>query len=131
MFNPADLCPKPQPMPPLPTKPHAPPIYPTSVWACESPQEADAVLSGRGRGYVYRRDGHRNAHLLAEKLKQLHSADWGVITASGMGALAAALLSQFKTGHHAVIGSRMYGKTLSLFVAEAQRLGIETTAVDM
>jgi cystathionine beta-lyase/cystathionine gamma-synthase len=130
MSNPADICPRPQPLPTLPTQPHAPPIYPASVWACESPQQADALLSGREAGYVYQRDGHPNAHLLAEKLKLLHAAECGAVTASGMGALAAALLSQLKMGDHAVVGSRMYGRTLSLFVGEAQRLGIEVAAVD-
>lgn len=88
------------------------------------------MLGGREAGYVYQRDGHPNAHLLAEKLLQLHAADRGAITGSGMGALAAALLAHLQSGDHAVVGSRMYGKTLSLFVAEGQRLGIEVTAVD-
>jgi cystathionine beta-lyase/cystathionine gamma-synthase len=130
MPNPADICPRPQPLPPLPTTPHAPPIYPASVWACESPQQADSLLAGREPGYIYQRDGHPNAHLLAEKLKRLHSAECGAVTASGMGALAAALLSQLQMGDHAVVGSRMYGKTLSLFMSEAQRLGIEVSTVD-
>jgi cystathionine beta-lyase/cystathionine gamma-synthase len=129
-LRPADICPRPQPIPPLPTQPQAPPIFPTSVWQCASPQQADALLGGRDAGYVYQRDGNPNAHLLAEKLRTLHEADRGMITASGMAALAAALLAHLKMGDHAVIGSRMYGKTLALFRAEAQRLGIETTAVD-
>lgn len=128
--RPSDLYPRHEPLPPLLTQPHAPPIYPTSVWACESPQQADEMLSGRTEGYVYQRDGHPNAYLLAEKLRQLHSADRGAITASGMGALAAALLSQLQMGDHAVVGSRLYGKTLSLFGLEARRLGIEVTTVD-
>jgi cystathionine beta-lyase/cystathionine gamma-synthase len=68
---------------------------------------------------------------LADKLIELHSAPRGAITGSGMGALAAALLSQLQSGDHAVIGSRMYGKTQSLFVTEGSRLGIRATAVDM
>ena len=130
MSDPRDICPRPQELPPLPTRPHAPPIYLSSVWECESPAQADELLSGREAGYVYQRDGHPNASSLAEKLKSLHSAPCGAITASGMGALAAALLSQLKTGDHAIIGSRMYGKTQALFQGEAARLGIEATAVD-
>lgn len=130
MTNPADLCPQPPQLPPLPTRPHAAPIYPASVWACESPQQADALLAGREAGYVYQRDGHPNAHLLAEKLRQLHTADRGAVTASGMAALAAALLAHLELGSHAVVGSRMYGKTLALFQSEAARLGIGVTAVD-
>jgi cystathionine beta-lyase/cystathionine gamma-synthase len=130
MVQPADLCPRPLELPPLPTRPHAPPIYPTSVWACDSPQQADDLLGGREAGYVYQRDGHPNAWLLAEKLRQLHAADRAAITGSGMGALAAALLSRLEAGDHAVVGSRVYGKTLTLFGGEARRLGIELTTVD-
>jgi cystathionine beta-lyase/cystathionine gamma-synthase len=130
MDRPADLCPRPLPLPALPTQPHAPPIWLASVWECASPQQADALLSGREAGYVYQRDGHPNAWLLAEKLRLLHGAHAGAVTASGMGALAAALLSQLQMGDHAVIGNRVYGKTLSLFGGEAARLGIAVTAVD-
>jgi cystathionine beta-lyase/cystathionine gamma-synthase len=130
MSKPSDICPRPQSLPQMPTRPHAPPIFPASVWECDSPQQADALLSGRETGYVYQRDGHPNAYLLAEKLKLLHGAARGAVTGSGMAALAAALLSQLQTGDHAVVGNRMYGKTLALFVGEASRLGIEVTSVD-
>ena len=130
MPRPEDLCPRPQPLPPLATTPHAPPIWPASVWECESPQQADDMLAGKLPGYVYQRDGHPNAWLLAEKCRQLHAAERAAIAASGMGALAAAMLSQLKAGDHCVVGSRAYGKTHVLFGAEASRLGIEMTAVD-
>ena len=130
MPAPDDLCPRPIPLPPLATRPHAPPIYPTSVWECDSPQQADDLLAGRQEGYVYQRDGHPNAHLLAEKCRLLHQAERAAVTASGMAALAAALLSQLAAGDHAVVGSRVYGKTLQLFGLEARRLGIDVTAVD-
>jgi cystathionine beta-lyase/cystathionine gamma-synthase len=129
-MSPDDLCPRPLPLPPLATTPHSPPIYPTSVWACESPQQADDLLAGREAGYVYQRDGHPNAYLLAEKCRQLHGAERAIVTGSGMAALAAALLSQLSAGDHAVIGSRIYGKTLQLFGVEAKLLGIEVTPVD-
>ncbi len=130
MPQPSDLCPRPQPLPPLATQPHSPPIYLASVWATGSPQQADDLLAGREPGYVYQRDGHPNAHLLSEKLRLLHTADRGAVTGSGMGALATALLARLETGDHVVIGSRVYGKTLALFGGEASRLGISLTAVD-
>jgi cystathionine beta-lyase/cystathionine gamma-synthase len=130
MSLPDDLCPRPLPLPPLATTPHAQPIYLTSVWECDSPQQADDLLAGRELGYVYQRDGHPNAHLLAEKCRQLHGSERAIVTASGMGALAAALLSQLSAGDHAVVGSRIYGKTLQLFGVEAKRLGIGVTTID-
>src|SRR4029079_15155481 len=130
MSEPSDICPRPQPLPPLPTRPHAPAIFPTSVWECESPQQADAILGEREVGYVDQRDGNPNASLLAEKLRQLQGAERAAVTASGMAALSAALLALLESGDHVIIGSRMYGKTHALFAAEGKRLGIETTAVD-
>jgi O-acetylhomoserine/O-acetylserine sulfhydrylase-like pyridoxal-dependent enzyme len=130
MVNPADLCPKPSAPPPLTTQPHAAPIYPASVWACESPAQADLILAGREPGYVYQRDGNPNASMLAEKLCQLQACDRGAVTGSGMAALAAAMLAHMKTGDHAVMGSRMYGKTVALLGGEGRRLGMQVTAVD-
>jgi cystathionine beta-lyase/cystathionine gamma-synthase len=130
MTDPSDICPRSPELPPLPTRPHAPPLYPASVWECESPQQADDLLAGRQSGYVYQRDGHPNAHLLASKLCELHGAERGAITASGMGSLAAVLLAHLQQGDHAVLGNRLYGKTLALFTAEAKRLGIEASSID-
>jgi cystathionine beta-lyase/cystathionine gamma-synthase len=129
-IRPDDICPRPQPLPPLPTQPHAPPIYPASVWECDSPQQADAMLGGNAPGYVYQRDRHPNADLLAEKCRQLHGADRAIVTASGMGALSAALLAQLEAGQHAVVSNRLYGKTLVLFGSEAARLGITVSVID-
>jgi cystathionine beta-lyase/cystathionine gamma-synthase len=130
MSRPDDICPRPQPLPPLPTQPHSPPIFPASVWECDSPEQADAMLGGQQAGYVYQRDGHPNADLLAEKCRQLHGADRAAVTASGMGALSAALLSQLRSGDHVVLSNRLYGKTLVLFGSEAARLGIDLSLVD-
>jgi cystathionine beta-lyase/cystathionine gamma-synthase len=129
--RPDDLCPRSLPLPPQPTRPHAPPIFPASVWECASPHQADALLAGDTAGYVYQRDGHPNADLLAEKCRQLHGAQRAIITASGMGALSAALLSQLQSGDHAVLSSRLYGKSAVLFCSEAARLGIGTSIVDV
>lgn len=128
---PEDLCPKPGHVPHSKTLPHSPPIYLASVWACDSPAEADAMLAKQEAGYVYQRDGHPNGDLLADKLNQLEGAERGIVVASGMAAIAAPLLALVQAGEHVVIGSRVYGKTLSLVVGEAARLGIRTTQVDL
>lgn len=127
---PEDICPRPAPLPPQPGPPHANPLVLASVWECASPAAADAMLGGSLPGFVYQRDGHPNAAVLADSCRRLYGAEEAIITGTGMGALAAALLAFLKCGDHAVIGGRIYGKTLSLFQREASRLGIETTVVD-
>ncbi len=90
--KPEDICPRPDFLRPQPTEPMAPPLYTAAVYRCRDTAQAEALLSGDSEGYVYVRDGHPNADLLAEKCRQLHSADRATICSSGMAALAAAAL---------------------------------------
>jgi cystathionine beta-lyase/cystathionine gamma-synthase len=126
-----DLCPRPERLPPQPTEPHAPPIQLSSVYECLDPAQADALLSGNEQGYVYLRDGHPNADLLAEKCRQLHGTERAAITSSGMSALALALLSQVEPDDHVLVSNQLYGRTATLLVDEAGRLGITSTVVDV
>ncbi len=126
-----DICPRPQRLPPQATQPHAPPIYLSSVYECRDAEQADALLGGRELGYVYARDGHPNADLLAEKCRQLHDTERATIAGSGMAALGAVVLSQLAPGDHVVVSDQLYGRTLLLFSGEAARLGITSTQVDM
>jgi cystathionine beta-lyase/cystathionine gamma-synthase len=112
------------------TEPHAPPIYLSSVYRCETPAQADDLLGGNEAGYVYARDGHPNADLLAEKCRELHAADHAAIAASGMAAMSLALLAHLKTGDHVVVSQQLYGKSLVLLETETARLGITSTRVD-
>jgi cystathionine beta-lyase/cystathionine gamma-synthase len=111
-------------------QPASAPLYLASVYACGDVEHADAVLSGREPGYAYRRDGHPNADALAEKCRLLHAAERAALAASGMGALALALLSQARQGDHLVASDQLYGKSLALLTQEAPRLGISATGVD-
>jgi cystathionine beta-lyase/cystathionine gamma-synthase len=101
------------------------------VWECEQPQEADAILAGQRAGYVYRRDGHPNADALVAECCRLHGTERGITTASGMAALAAAVLATVQAGDHVLLSNRLYGKTASFVTQELGRLGIESSSVDM
>ncbi len=128
--NPDDICPQSRRLPEHSIRPHSPPIYLASVYECRDPDQADALLSGREPGYAYSRDGHPNADLLAEACAELHGAERAAITASGMAALALAVLSQLKPGDHLVASNQLYGRSHTLMVDEAGRLGIASTLVD-
>ncbi len=125
-----DICPRPDQLPPQPTWPYAAPIYPASVWCCESTDQAEQMLNGSLAGYVYQRDGHPNADMFAEKCRQLHQAERTAVTSSGMAAMAAAVLSQLRHGDHIVVSNQLYGRSLALLGQESARLGIESAFVD-
>lgn len=128
--SPEDICPRPSVSPSLATAPLSPPVYLASVYRCDSPAQADRLLAGDGDGYVYARDGHPNADLLAAKCRELHAADHAAIAASGMAAMALAVLAHLQTGDHVVVSQQLYGKSLALVEGETARLGIASTRVD-
>lgn len=125
-----DLCARQPELPPQPTAPASPPIFMASVYRCESPEQAERLLAGELAGYVYSRDGHPNAHLLAEKCRALHQAERATVCSSGMAALALAAVSHLKAGDHVVIGNQLYGRSGQLFAGELTRLGVDCTSVD-
>lgn len=129
--KPDDLCPQPDRIPGSATEPLVPPIYPAAVYRCDDPSQAAGLLGGELPGYVYRRDGHPNADILAEKCRLLHGAERAAICGSGMSALSALLLAELRTGDHVVVSDALYGRTLQLFESEAARLGISATLVDV
>ena len=110
--------------------PHAPTIYLSSVFECDDPAQADRLLSVSEPGFVYSRDGHPNAAMLAEKCRELHVAERAAIASSGMGALAAAMLATVKAGEHIVVSKLLYGRSVTLLTTEAARMGIQSTVVD-
>lgn len=124
-----DVCARPETLPPMPTQPFAPPLYPSTVWQCESTAQAEQLLTGEATGYVYQRDAHPNADMLAEKCRMLHGAERAAVTGSGMAALTAAWLAELEPGDGVLISRHVYGKTLSLF-GEAQRWGIDVQTFD-
>jgi cystathionine beta-lyase/cystathionine gamma-synthase len=128
--NAADQCPRPDLLGPQPTQPLAAPIYPTSVWICSSTDQADRILGGVEAGYVYQRDRHPNADLLAAKCRELEGAEEVAITSSGMAALALALLSQTEPGDHLVVSNMLYGRSQQLLTRESSRWGISSSLVD-
>ena len=98
--------------------------------AAPIPTRPNRLLAGEEAGYVYSRDGHPNADLLAEKCRELHRAERAAICASGMSALALAALATLEHGDHVVVGHMLYGRTLQLFTRELPRFGVAATVAD-
>lgn len=126
-----DICPRPDAPLDTVTRPLATPIYPATVYQCDSTEQAFGLLAGTVDGFVYSRDGHPNANLLAGRCAELHGTDRALVTGSGMSALSLALVSLLEQGDHVVVSSQLYGKSLALWTGEAPRFGIRATAVEI
>jgi cystathionine beta-lyase/cystathionine gamma-synthase len=112
------------------SSPLVPPLYQSSVYTLPDLDALDRIMTAEEPGFIYARDAHPNARLLAEQLADLEGGDWALVCASGMAAITATVLGAVQHGDRIVASHRLYGKTTQLFRDELTRFGIETTLVD-
>ena len=130
-----EVCAKPEKISVSP-QPSVMPIYPAAVYECETLDQADALLAGTVDGFVYQRDGHPNATVLAEQCRKLQGGDelgvdFAQITSTGMSALALAMVAHLKSGDHVLLSDQLYGRTARLVKEELGRWGLTYDEVDM
>jgi cystathionine gamma-synthase len=104
---------------------------PSVVYASTTPDELDAQYEGRASGYTYAREGHPNADVLAQRIDTLEGIEGGIMTGSGMAAVAAVLLGLLSSGDHVVGADQLYGRSLRMMNEDLPRLGIATTLADV
>mgnify|MGYP001314123326 CR=1 FL=1 len=88
---------------PAASAPVVTPLMPSVVYASETPDALDDQYEGRARGYTYAREGHPNAEVLARRIDALEGMEGGLVTASGMAAVTAALMGICRAGDHVVV----------------------------
>jgi len=118
------------PFPRSATSPLVPPIVPSVVFVARDADQMNGVYEGREQGFTYAREGSPNAEQLAGKIAALEDAECGLVTSSGMSAVAAIVLGLLKAGDHVVAGNQLYGRSLRLVSQELPRLGFATDLVD-
>ena len=125
-------------------RPHSHSLPTLTVHAGEAAHDADTpVVSplyqsvnyvqevGQGDGLRYPRYGNTpNAEIVQKRLAALDKAEACVVTSSGMGATACALLALLRPGDHLLACRWIYGGTHRLLTEEFATLGIDVTLVD-
>jgi methionine-gamma-lyase len=99
------------------------PIVPSTTFHSDPSGEGEVLYTRYGNG--------PNQALVERRLAALEGAEDALVTASGMAAMACALLSLLRAGDHVVATRDLYGGTRVLLVEELSRLGISTTFVDL
>ncbi len=112
------------------TRPSAPAIYQTTAFDMHGLEQLEAIGTGRETGYIYTRDGNPNHDAFAADVARLEGAEAGVVCASGMGAMTAALLAHVKAGDHVVAARVLYGRTSQMLNHLQSSFGVATTYVD-
>ena len=106
------------------------PIYQTSTFEFDSVEQGGARFAGKEEGYIYSRLGNPTVATVEAKLASLENGEAAIATASGMGAISAALWSAVKAGDEIVASDTLYGCTYSLLAHGLSQFGVVTHFVD-
>ncbi|HEX6911379.1 MAG TPA: aminotransferase class I/II-fold pyridoxal phosphate-dependent enzyme [Longimicrobium sp.] len=99
------------------------PIVPSTTFYSDPTGQGEVLYTRYGNG--------PNQRLVEQRLASLDGAEDAIVFASGMAAMACALLSVLRAGDHVVATDAIYGGTRALLMDELSRLGIETTFTNL
>ena len=105
-------------------------LYLTQGYAYDSMEQAEARFKNIEPGFVYSRYSNPTVQMFEDRMALLEGAEAARSTASGMAAVAAALMSQVKAGDHVVAARALFGSCLYIVEDVLPRYGVATTLVD-
>ena len=114
----------------LPFNAVSPPIFQTSIFCFDSYEEFQAALADESTHFLYTRGNNPTVNLCEEKLAALEHTEKAKLVGSGVAASSLAILSQLKTGDHAVVVKDCYSWVQYFFTTYLFRFGIEHTFVE-
>src|SRR5918999_961137 len=117
-------------VPPAPQAPVNVPIYQTSTFEVADAEELAELLEFARPGHSYTRYSNPTHAALEGALAELEGADACLVTASGMAAIHAAVLSTARSGESVITPRAVYGGVVGLARAVLDRSGIATNSVD-
>lgn len=107
------------------------PIYQTSTFEFDTVEQGGARFAGEEPGYIYTRLSNPSLTLVEMKLASLENGEAALATASGMGAISAALWTSVVAGDEILASDTLYGCTFSLLNHGMTKFGVEVRFIDM
>jgi methionine-gamma-lyase len=117
-------------VPPAPQPPVNVPIYQTSTFEVADAEELAELLEFARPGHSYSRYSNPTHAALEAALAELEGAEACLVTASGMAAIHAVVLSSLRTGETLLVPRAVYGGVVGLARAVLDRSGISSRAVE-
>ncbi len=105
-------------------------LFLNSAYVFDSAEHAEARFARTDPGYYYSRYSNPSTEMLEERLALLEGAERCIVTASGMAAVFAGLMSQLKAGDHVVAGKILFSSCYYIITQILPRFGITYTLVD-
>jgi cystathionine beta-lyase/cystathionine gamma-synthase len=117
-------------VPAAPQPPVNVPIYQTSTFEVADAQELAELLEFARPGHSYSRYSNPTHAALEDALAELEGAEACLVTASGMAAIHAVVLSTVRAGESLLVPRAVYGGVVGLARAVLDRSGISSRAVE-
>lgn len=108
----------------------APPLHLASTHAALDADDFARLSAEPFNDHFYGSHGNPTASRPAAIIARLEGAESGLLTASGMGAMTAAVLAHVKAGDHVIGQNRAYMGATKLLTEVLPRFGVETSLVD-
>ncbi|WP_040165126.1 O-acetylhomoserine aminocarboxypropyltransferase/cysteine synthase family protein [Microbacterium gorillae] len=105
------------------------PIYQTTSFVFDSPQDAANLFALQKYGNIYTRIGNPTVASLEERIASLEGGIGAVATASGMSAEFITFAALVGQGDHVVASAQLYGGTVTQLDVTLRRFGVDTTFV--
>ena len=105
-------------------------IWLTQGFVYETAEAAEARFKGEDPGFIYSRYANPTVDMFEKRMIELEGAEDARAMASGMAAVAAAILCSLKAGDHVVSARALFGSCHWIIEHLLPRYGIETTFVD-
>ena len=105
-------------------------LYLTQGFVYENLEAAEARFKGEEPGFIYSRYANPTVDMFEKRMCALEGAEDARATASGMAAVAAALLCSVKAGDHVVAARALFGSCRWIVEVLMPKYGIESTLVD-
>lgn len=112
------------------TKSRAVPIYQTTSYVFDSPEEAAALFGLQKAGNIYTRITNPTTDVFEKRIAALEGGIGAVAVASGMSAITYAILNIASSGDEIVAASTLYGGTHTLFSHTFKSFGITVRLVN-
>jgi methionine-gamma-lyase len=109
-----------------------PPLRRSVITRFATAERFGAVMAGDEEGYLYGRISSPTVHETAAAIAELEGAERCELTASGMAAVHAAMVTLVPNGGRLVVALQTYGNSISLFRDFlGPRLGVDVRVVDV
>lgn len=106
------------------------PIYLTQGFVYQSAEAAEARFNGEDPGFIYSRYANPTNDIFEKRMCAMEEAEDARSMASGMAAVASALLCQLKAGDHIVAARALFGSCRWIVETLLPQYGVESTLID-